>query len=153
MSNIIEVKNLVKNYKDVHAVNDISFTVEEGSFFAFLGINAVEFARLTTKSIATVIMKKSFMTSFIISFKESFITIPHIPSFFFKVGTYCLEIIAVSPFTSFASKRLLTDGDTERILPIFSIIDFEHLKNFVPFKISSSSYSFCSVLLIFFLIW
>ena len=32
MSNIIEVKNLVKNYKDVHAVNDISFTVEEGSF-------------------------------------------------------------------------------------------------------------------------
>ena len=39
MSNIIEVKNLVKNYKDVHAVNDISFTVEEGSFFAFLGIN------------------------------------------------------------------------------------------------------------------
>ena len=26
MSNIIEVKNLVKNYKDVHAVNDISFT-------------------------------------------------------------------------------------------------------------------------------
>ena len=30
MSNIIEVKNLVKNYKDVHAVNDISFTVEIG---------------------------------------------------------------------------------------------------------------------------
>lgn len=35
MSNIIEVKNLVKNYKDVHAVNDISFTVEEGSFSHF----------------------------------------------------------------------------------------------------------------------
>ena len=39
MSNIIEVKNLVKNYKDVHAVNDRAFTVEEGSFFAFFGIN------------------------------------------------------------------------------------------------------------------
>ncbi len=36
MSNIIEVKNLVKNYKDVHAVNDISCTDEEGSVFGFL---------------------------------------------------------------------------------------------------------------------
>ena len=48
MSNIIEVKNLVKNYKDVHAVNDISFTVEEGSFFAFLGINLMaRYGRIT----------------------------------------------------------------------------------------------------------
>ena len=39
MSNIIEVKNLVKNYKDVQAVRDISFSVKEGSFFAFLGVN------------------------------------------------------------------------------------------------------------------
>ena len=40
MSNIIEVKNLVKNYKDVHAVNDISFTVEEGSHFSELTVQA-----------------------------------------------------------------------------------------------------------------
>ena len=39
MKNIIEVNHLVKNYKEVEAVRDISFTVEEGSFFAFLGVN------------------------------------------------------------------------------------------------------------------
>ena len=39
MKNAIEVNHLVKNYKDVQAVRDISFTVEEGSFFAFLGVN------------------------------------------------------------------------------------------------------------------
>lgn len=37
--NAIEVTNLVKTYNDKVAVNDISFTVEEGSFFAFLGAN------------------------------------------------------------------------------------------------------------------
>ena len=39
MKKIIEVQNLVKDYKDVHAVRDISFSVDEGSFFAFLGVN------------------------------------------------------------------------------------------------------------------
>ena len=56
MSNIIEVKNLVKNYKDVHAVNDISFTVEEGSFFAFLGINGA--GKSTTINIFVRCLKK-----------------------------------------------------------------------------------------------
>ncbi len=37
--NAIEVTNLVKTYNDKVAVNDISFTVEQGSFFAFLGAN------------------------------------------------------------------------------------------------------------------
>ena len=35
MKKIIEVQNIVKDYKDVHAVRDISFSVDEGSFFAF----------------------------------------------------------------------------------------------------------------------
>lgn len=39
MENIIQVKNLVKSYKDINAVNDISFDVKEGSLFAFLGLN------------------------------------------------------------------------------------------------------------------
>jgi len=39
LSYIIEVKNLVKNYKEVQAVKNISFYVEEGTLFAFLGPN------------------------------------------------------------------------------------------------------------------
>ena len=37
--NIIEIKNLNKSYKDIVAVNDISFYVEKGTLFAFLGVN------------------------------------------------------------------------------------------------------------------
>jgi ABC-2 type transport system ATP-binding protein len=37
--NIIEVKNLVKKFKKVTAVNDISFTVRENEIFGFLGPN------------------------------------------------------------------------------------------------------------------
>lgn len=36
---IIEVRNLKKYFKDVKAVDDISFSVEEGELFAFLGVN------------------------------------------------------------------------------------------------------------------
>lgn len=39
MENIIEIKNLKKYFKDVKAVDDISFSVKKGSLFAFLGLN------------------------------------------------------------------------------------------------------------------
>ena len=39
MNQAIEIKNLKKYYKDVKAVDDISFSVAEGEFFAFLGVN------------------------------------------------------------------------------------------------------------------
>ena len=39
MGDIIIVNNLVKYYKDIKAVDDISFRVKEGSLFAFLGEN------------------------------------------------------------------------------------------------------------------
>lgn len=39
MNHVIEVANLQKSYNNVHAVEDISFYVEEGKLFAFLGPN------------------------------------------------------------------------------------------------------------------
>lgn len=36
---IIEISNLKKNYGEVKAVDDISFSVEKGELFAFLGLN------------------------------------------------------------------------------------------------------------------
>ena len=39
MSNIIEVRNLKKYFGDIKAVDDLSFDVEKGSLFAFLGLN------------------------------------------------------------------------------------------------------------------
>lgn len=39
MENVIEVKNLIKSYGTIRAVDDISFEVKRGSLFAFLGTN------------------------------------------------------------------------------------------------------------------
>ncbi|MBE5877312.1 MAG: ABC transporter, partial [Lachnospiraceae bacterium] len=39
MSEIIKVSNLKKYYKETKAVDDISFTVEKGELFGFLGVN------------------------------------------------------------------------------------------------------------------
>ena len=39
MDNIIEVKNLKKYFGEIKAVDDITFSVERGSLFAFLGLN------------------------------------------------------------------------------------------------------------------
>ena len=57
MNSIIEVKNLIKNYKDVEAVRDISFNVEEGSFFAFLGVNGA--GKSTTINILCTVLEKT----------------------------------------------------------------------------------------------
>ena len=57
MKNAIEVNHLVKNYKDVQAVRDISFTVEEGSFFAFLGVNGA--GKSTTINILCTVLEKT----------------------------------------------------------------------------------------------
>lgn len=55
----IEVKNLVKQYKGTKApsVDNISFTVDEGEFFAFLGPNGA--GKTTTISILTTTLSKS----------------------------------------------------------------------------------------------
>ena len=49
MDTVIEIKNLVKTFKEVKAVNDLSFRVGRGEFFAFLGVNGA--GKSTTISI------------------------------------------------------------------------------------------------------
>lgn len=54
MENIIEVKNLVKKFKDFTAVNDISFNVGKGEIFAFLGPNGA--GKSTTIKMLTTLL-------------------------------------------------------------------------------------------------
>lgn len=51
---IIEVKNLVKKYGDLSAVDDISFTVNKGEVFAFLGPNGA--GKTTTIKMLTTLL-------------------------------------------------------------------------------------------------
>ena len=54
MNNIIEVKNLFKNYGPIEAVKGIDFYVEEGSLFAFLGPNGA--GKSTTINILSTLL-------------------------------------------------------------------------------------------------
>lgn len=58
MDNIIEIKNLIKNYGNIVAVNDISFNVRRGSLFAFLGPNGAG-KSTTINAICTTLEKTS----------------------------------------------------------------------------------------------
>lgn len=51
---IIEVKNLVKKFKEFVAVNDVSFHVEKGEIFAFLGPNGA--GKTTTIKMLTTLL-------------------------------------------------------------------------------------------------
>ena len=56
MQDIIKIENLNKSFKDVHAVNDLSFSVKEGELFTFLGVNGA--GKSTTISIICNTLKK-----------------------------------------------------------------------------------------------
>lgn len=53
---IIEINNLKKSFKDVKAVDDLSFHVREGELFAFLGVNGA--GKSTTINIMCGVLQK-----------------------------------------------------------------------------------------------
>ncbi len=55
MDKIIEVKNLIKKFKDFKAVDDVTFEVEKGDIFAFLGPNGA--GKTTTIKMLTTLLK------------------------------------------------------------------------------------------------
>lgn len=57
MRNVIEVKDLKKNYGTIQAVKGITFSVEEGSLFAFLGSNGA--GKSTTIEILCTLLEAS----------------------------------------------------------------------------------------------
>ena len=62
MSDIIKVENLVEVYSDgTKAVDDISFSVQEGEFFGFLGPNGA--GKSTTIKILTTLLRKTSGTA------------------------------------------------------------------------------------------
>ena len=64
---IIEVKNLTKKYKEHTAVDSVSFDVEEGELFAFLGENGA--GKSTTINMLTTILQKTSGTALIAGYE------------------------------------------------------------------------------------
>lgn len=56
MENMIEIKNLYKQFGDIQAVNNLSFKVKKGELFAFLGVNGA--GKSTTINIICGQLKK-----------------------------------------------------------------------------------------------
>ena len=54
---MIEVNHLTKHYKEVEAVRDISFSVDEGAFYAFLGVNGA--GKSTTINVLCTVIEKT----------------------------------------------------------------------------------------------
>ncbi len=57
MGNIINVNNLVKKFKKLTAVNNISFSVKENEIFGFLGPNGA--GKTTTINIICTLLAKT----------------------------------------------------------------------------------------------
>lgn len=57
MSNIIKVKNLTKCFGEVNAVDNISFEVQKGELFGFLGVNGA--GKSTTINMLCTLMEKT----------------------------------------------------------------------------------------------
>lgn len=64
--NIVEVKKLVKVYKEKVAVNNISFSIEKGSIFGLLGTNGT--GKSTTIKILTGQLLPKSLTSALLQF-------------------------------------------------------------------------------------
>ena len=60
---VIEIKNLHKSFKDVKAVDDLTFSVREGELFAFLGVNGA--GKSTTINIISGVLPKDSGTVFV----------------------------------------------------------------------------------------
>ena len=56
MQNIIQVEGLEKSYGQIRAVQGISFSVERGSLFSFLGVNGA--GKSTTINVLCSILRK-----------------------------------------------------------------------------------------------
>ena len=65
----IETKSLTKSFGDTIAVNDISFTVEQGEIFGFLGPNGA--GKSTTMMILTTLLKPTSGVALISGFDVS----------------------------------------------------------------------------------
>jgi ABC-2 type transport system ATP-binding protein len=125
MGKAIEVEGLTKTYGDVTAVDDISFTVEEGAVFAFLGPNGagktttVEIIEMIrTADAGTIRVLGSDITRQPAAIKENIGVLPQ--------EFQSFERLTVRETITYFAKLYRRHADIDRIIDLMDLRDKEH---------------------------
>ena len=137
MSNVIEVKNLVKKYKELTAVDDLSFSVKEGEIIGLLGPNGS--GKSTT--INCILSLLSFNSGEIKIFGKEMT--PDALDLKRKIGVVFQDVAVFDELTVwenvnyfcslYISDKATCDQYTEDAIKLVGLEDF---KKFVPKKLS-----------------
>lgn len=135
--NIIEIKNLCKNFGEVKAVNDISFKVKKGELFAFLGVNGA--GKSTTISIICGSQEKTSGTVFVAG-KNIDSGIQDVVSEIGVVFQNSVLDASLSVYDNLMTKANLYgiygEKAKQRIEELSIVLEFSHLKNRIVGKLS-----------------
>lgn len=137
MEHIIEIKNLNKTFGEIRAVNDLSFSVNKGELFAFLGVNGA--GKSTTISIMCGSLKKD-SGQVIINGKDldrDFFEISKDIGVVFQNSVLDNALTVTDNLVSRASLYGITGEEAKnRIKELSEILDFSNLLNRTVGKLS-----------------
>jgi ABC-2 type transport system ATP-binding protein len=130
MESVIEVKNLTKNYGNLTAVNNISFSVYKGEIFGFLGPNAA--GKTTTINIligmakitnGKIFYKDNDMTNKIKKFQRYIGVVPDESNLYEELTGYENLCFCASLYGIFRSKR---EKKARELLEVFQLSEASH---------------------------
>lgn len=137
MKNMIEINHISKTFGDVKAVQDLSFKVKEGEFFAFLGVNGA--GKSTTINIMCGQLAKDSGKIFI----DDIDIDQNVNSIKEKIGVVFQNSVLDSSLTVYdnllykaALYGIYDDKFKERLKELSSLLDFENLLNKTIGKLS-----------------
>ena len=137
MENIIEIENLNKSYKDVLAVNNVSFKVKKGQLFAFLGVNGA--GKSTTINIICGSIKKDSGRVFVNGYDldTQLFDIKSKIGVVFQNSVLDKSLTVLDNLRSRASLyKIYNDEFLKRVKELAQLLDFEHLLNRTVNKLS-----------------
>lgn len=137
MKNMIEINHISKTFGDVKAVQDLSFKVKEGEFFAFLGVNGA--GKSTTINIMCGQLAKDSGKIFI----DDIDIDQNVNSIKEKIGVVFQNSVLDFSLTVYdnllykaALYGIYDDKFKERLKELSSLLDFENLLNKTVGKLS-----------------
>ena len=130
MESIIKIEGLNKSYKDVKAVNDLSFEVRRGELFAFLGVNGA--GKSTTISMICGQLKKDSGSITVCGedVEKNFDAVSRRIGVVFQSSALDTQLSAYDNLRSRAALYGITGGEfEEKFYKLAEILDFSDFAN------------------------